>query len=163
MICGNQDLKFQVSKTCDNCGIYKNNESYRLKDLIPKGHCYELLHSLLPYLKTFEKGGWFKWERTRDKVVVCCPAVEDNVCVELKKISSKPYRFQYKIINIKGKCPYYSLGSTQEIREEDFSGLCRSLFNVMFPHIKSENENVSVTCGRDNGQSQFKLIKNGAV
>ena len=161
MICGNQDLEFRVSKACDNCGLYKENETYRIKDLIPKGHCYELLHSLLPYLLTFEKGGWFKWERTRDKVVVCCPAVQDNVCVELKKLSSgKPYRFHYKIINIKGKCPYYSLGSTQEIREEDFSGLCRSLFNVVFPHIKSSQLGVTVTCGRDNGESRFELIKN---
>ena len=30
MICGNQDLKFRVSKACDNCGIYKENEDYQV-------------------------------------------------------------------------------------------------------------------------------------
>jgi len=118
---------------------------------------------LLPYLKTFERGGWFKWERTKDKVVVCCPAVEDNVCVELKKISNKPYRFQYKIISVKGDCPYYSLGSIQEIREEEFSGLCRNFFNVAFPHIKSKGLRESVTCGRGEGESRFELIKGEAL
>ncbi|KMP10631.1 hypothetical protein UZ36_07050 [Candidatus Nitromaritima sp. SCGC AAA799-C22] len=152
-----------MSKACDSCSLYKENESYQIKDLIPEGHCFELLHSLLPYLKTFERGGWFKWERTRDKVVVCCPAVEDNVCVELKKISSKPYHFQYNIMNIKGRCPYYSLGSTKEIREEEFKDLCRSFFNVAFPHIKSDGQVETVTCGRDNGKSRFELIKNKSL
>ena len=92
MICGNRDIKFKALKACAECDLYSEGKSYRLKDLIPEGHCYELLHSLLPYLLTFENEGWFKWERTRDRVIVCCPAVEANVCVELKKLTSeKPH------------------------------------------------------------------------
>ena len=159
MLCGNQDIQFKALKACNNCNLYNSGESYRLQDLIPEGHCYELLHSLLPYLATFENEGWFKWERTRDRVTVCCPAVEANVCVELKKLTSeKPHNFEYQITEVRGSCDYYKTGMTGQIKQDDFRRLCRHLYNIIFPYIKTDHSGVTITCGRDHGNSRFELI-----
>lgn len=161
MICGNQNITFKTLKACDNCPQFKEGNSYHLRDQIPEGHCYELIHSLLPYLTTFEKGGWFKWERTRDRVIVSCPSVKDNVCVELRRLTvEKPHRFEYNILNVKGNCAYYKPGVSRQINTVDFKNLCRDLFNVLFPYIKAENNGIALTCGRSKGQSQFALLKN---
>ena len=161
MICGNRDIQFKALKPCSDCNLYDEGKSYRLKDLIPEGHCYELLHSLMPYLLTFENEGWFKWERTRDKVVVCCPAIDANVCVELKKLTSeKPHSFEYKIMEVRGPCGYYKPGMTWQIKQDDFGHLCRHFYNVLFPYIKTGHEGVTITCGRDGGNSRFELTSN---
>ncbi len=164
MICGNRDIRFKAQKACGNCSLYNEGESYRLRDLIPKGQCYELLHSLLPYLTTFENKGWFKWERTRDRVIVCCPAVEANVCVELRKLTSeKPHNFEYTILEVRGACRYYKPGMTWQINHGDFGSLCRNLYNVVFPYIKTGHEGVTLTCGRDGGESRFELTSNESL
>jgi hypothetical protein len=36
--------------------------------------------------------------------------------------------------------------------------LCRHLYNIIFPYIKTDHSGVTITCGRDHGNSRFELI-----
>lgn len=147
MICINHDIGFKVISSCKGCASYKEGEIHKLNDLIPKGHCFELLHSLLPYMYTFKHGGWFKWERNKDRVIVCCPAVENNICVELrKKTESDSISFIYKILNIRGNCEFYNVNKTMEITKNDFGGLCWELFNIIYPYVRMRPSKINIKC-----------------
>lgn len=157
MICDNLDVGFKVISACNDCKIYREGEIHKLSDLIPRGHCFELLHSLLPYMVTFEHEGWFKWERVRNRVVVCCPAVKNNVCVEFKK-NPEPERpeFVYKVLKVRGSCKFYDFGKVLQIGKKDFSNLCWKLFNIIFPYLRTDHHKINITCGK---KSRFELFR----
>lgn len=162
MICGNRKAGFRVLKGCSGCGIYREGETYRLGEVIPRCHCYELLHSLLPYMITLRHGGWFKWERNRDAVVVGCPAVANNVCAELKKLrNGAEVYFQYRIMSVRGKCPYYEKDATLEIRRPAFSRLCWDLFNLIYPYLGGRHAGKRISCGMKGGAGLFELLAPG--
>lgn len=159
MICANYDARFKVLKGCGACGIYSTGETCILSDLIPPGHCHTLLHSLIPYLKTLEHNGQFTWERHKDTVVVCCPAVDSNVCVELKKIQhGNEVDFQYRIMNVRGKCPFYEKDTTLEIHRPAFRRVCWNLFNVIFPYLRIKHGTKRISCGMQRDNGVFELL-----
>ena len=81
--------------------------------------------------------------------------------MELKQLTSgKPHSFEYRIIEVSGSCEHYKLGMTWQVKQYDFGHLCRHFYSVLFPYIKTGHEGVTITCGRDGGNSQFKLISN---
>jgi len=49
---------------------------------------------------------------------------------------------------------------TWQIKQDDFSHLCRYFYNVLFPYIKTGHEGVTITCGKDGGKSRFELTSN---
>lgn len=162
MICGNRQAGFRVLKECSGCGIYSEGATYRLDEIIPPGHCYELLHSLIPYMTTLGHGGWFKWERHKNTVVVCCPAVDNNVCVELKKLpQGAAPDFQYRIMTVHGKCPYYEKDAILEIRHPAFSRLCWDLFNLIYPYLRVAHAGKRIACGMKGGSGVFELSAPG--
>lgn len=160
MICGNRDIGFKMISPCSGCKIYQEGEVHKLSSLIPAGHCFELLHSLLPYMMTFEHGGWFKWERLKNRVVVCCPSAGNNVCVELRKSEGEEgIKFEYRVIDVCGNCKFYEIGKNMEINRKDFNHLCWHLFNNIYPYLRAQHHNINITCGKNKGKGQFKLLK----
>lgn len=159
MICGNRDMGFRVLKGCNGCRAYREGETCQLSELIPRGHCYALLHSLLPYMVTLRHGGWFTWERHKDTVVVCCPSVNNNVCVELRKLQSGDgVDFQYRIMNVRGECPFYKINATVEIRRPAFSRACLNLFNVIYPYLRIKHDGKRISCGIKRDGGVFELL-----
>lgn len=160
MKCHNKDMCFETVEACASCKLYRKGETYRLSNLIPQGHCYEMLHTLIPYIVSFEHGGWFKWEKDKDTVIVCCPHVDNNACVRIRKMTEgEIINFEYEIIGVKGDCPFYKAGETYRIDRTGFSGLCWKLFNILFPYLKTSLAGKCVTCGEGTEKNIFKILK----
>ncbi len=158
MLCDNKDLRFTVLESCGKCGKYRKGETHKFSSIIPEGHCYEMLHSLLPYMVTYKNSGWFKWERDKDSVIVCCPSVENNVCVRIKKvINNGEVDFKYEIINVRGECKYYKKGSVLEINSADFDYLCWDLYNTIYVYSDLDFDGMKISCSSVDNNGVFRL------
>lgn len=73
-----------------------------LKRLKPESLCPFVAHTIFPYLFSFEKGSWFRWEKSKDSVVAQCPNSESSLSF---RIIRKPTGSIFaEVINQKGEC-----------------------------------------------------------
>lgn len=150
-ICENQNLSFTVIKNDTAHKDFTADRIYNLKDLIPSGHCFMMLHTLYPYMLTFKKGGHFSWERDMNKVIVCCPGVENRCCAQLIRRMSADKEImglEYKILDIEGLCPFYRKGQVKTVGDSGFGEIGWIIFNTLYLYSSryAELNNVVVHC-----------------
>jgi len=84
----------------------ESGQRIRYSDAAPAEICPYLLHSCLPYIYTFMRGGRFPWmelEENKDSVLVQCPNPKDGVVALVYKENNKIFA---RIDVLKSHCPF---------------------------------------------------------
>jgi uncharacterized repeat protein (TIGR04076 family) len=105
-----------------------------LDKIFPADLCPTLMHVAIPYIITFQKGGYFKWRKDIHTVEAQCPNSSVLVAFEIKRSPTGATPLSLVIKKIRGKCPKaHREGETHHF---DFSKLiCPYLFTRLFPYL----------------------------
>lgn len=109
-------------------------EEVALDKIFPAGLCPTLMNVALPYIITFQKGGYFKWRKDIHTVEAQCPNSSVLVAFEIKRSPTGAPPLSLVIKKVRGKCPKaHHEGETHHF---DFSKLiCPHLFTRLFPYL----------------------------
>ncbi len=105
-----------------------------LDKIFPAGLCPTLMNVAIPYIITFQKGGYFKWRKDIHTVEAQCPNSESCVAFEIRRDPSGAKPLSLVIKQVRGKCPKaHREGETYHF---DFSKIvCPYLFVRLFPYL----------------------------
>ena len=105
-----------------------------LDKIFPAGLCPTLMNVAIPYIITFQNGGYFKWRKDIHTVEAQCPNSESCVAFEIRRDPSGAKPLSLVIKQVRGKCP--KAHREGEIFHFDFSKLiCPHLFSRLFPYL----------------------------
>lgn len=105
-----------------------------LDKIFPAGLCPTLMNVAIPYIITFQKGGYFKWRKDIHTVEAQCPNSSVPVAFEIRRDPSGVRPLSLVIKKVRGTCPKaHHEGETFHF---DFSKLiCPHLFTRLFPYL----------------------------
>lgn len=144
-------VKLRVVETCaGSCPkgnpASPNSTICMEEELEKEHHCIKMFHGLIPYIISLDRNAWFKWEKKRDQVTVCCSNTPNNCAVELKK-EGKDYRITVR--DIIKECPCYEMGRSYLITRTLLDRICLGLFLNIYPYLFSKkNDKVTLSCAR---------------
>lgn len=146
-----RQVKLRVVKPCGGHCVRDNasadNSMICMEDELEKDHhCIKMFHGLVPYIISFDRNAWFKWERKHDQVTVCCSNTPNNCSVELKREGQD---YMITVNEIIQECPCYKMGKTYPIKRALLDRICLSLFLNVYPYLFSKKKDkVTLSCSR---------------
>lgn len=110
-------------------------EVYTESNLTLQNFCIMAFHSVYPYYLTLTKGGWFKWVKHGDGVVVQCPNPKDAVEMKVFKDDSSD-GICVEVIRSRGECPKeYKKGDVFLLNDKTFK-FCPNALDAFVPYIE---------------------------
>ncbi|KPK99234.1 MAG: hypothetical protein AMJ95_00375 [Omnitrophica WOR_2 bacterium SM23_72] len=111
-----------------------SGEEVTLDQIFPVGLCPTLMNVAIPYIITFQKGGYFKWREDIHTVEAQCPNSSDRVAFEIRRDPSGIKPLSLVIKKVRGMCPKaHREGETYRF---DFSKIvCPHLLLRLFPYL----------------------------
>ena len=144
-----------------------NKKEVSLDMILPAGICPNLFAVALPYIITFQHGGYFKWSADMQNVSAQCPDPEGGVAFTIDKKSGDGKKLSLTITAVQGCCPrMHKMGQAYEL---DFSQLvCPHLFIRLFPYLLLREgekdggrykDGIVITCPFEAKDMRYVLIK----
>lgn len=78
------------------------NVCFFINRLNDENFCPFAAHAIFPYIFSFAKGSWFRWEKSKNSVVVQCP--NPISCVAFRVTKETSGAFSAEVISIKNEC-----------------------------------------------------------
>lgn len=87
---------------CPWCHNFK--KAYSESEFLPQGLCLLAFHAVYPYYLTLANGGWFRWVRPKDGVIVQCPNPKGALEMKVFCCNSKK-EVRVEVLQARGECP----------------------------------------------------------
>lgn len=134
--------------------------------LIPAGVCPALFAIAVPYLLTFQGGGYFKWRKDKFSVQAQCAHGKGPVAFEIRVTDKSRTRFEISIQNAGSGCVYaHRAGQVFAVEPEQLG--CLHLFPRLFLFMRMMESagragEMSVACPFGGNPSRYRLAYAGA-
>lgn len=161
--------KFKIVKLGNtDCKIrYWTEKEVTLDKIFLGGICPFIFNIAIPYVITFQNGGYFKWSKNLDTVEAQCPIAMGGVEFEIKNELIDRGRISLLIKRIRGYCP--NGHKEGQIYHLDFSKIiCIHIFARIFPYllllehksgIEKHRAGISVSCPFQKKNTSYLLIR----
>jgi uncharacterized repeat protein (TIGR04076 family) len=127
---------------------HRAGDSFRFKDILPKGFCPLAFYSLFPYFQTLIYAGRFEWVKSGERVKVQCPKV-DGVVMDIELIrqgSLGEGAVRVNVLHNSGPCPQGLIqGDTFEFDSHN-QKLCFHAMAGLIPFTANTDERQRFTC-----------------
>jgi uncharacterized repeat protein (TIGR04076 family) len=164
------EIIIQIVSINGNCSFgFKQGESFKISDILPKGLCLFAFHTIYPYYLTLSNKGWFSWVKKDGTVIAQCPNPDGSVefGIGRKKIDGKPTVYS-EVIRTRGNCPKgLKKDDIFSFAEKNFK-FCPRAIASMLPYInlisnndkpkwESKDGTAFIVCPSVNAEVVFKI------
>ena len=131
----NSMYRLSVDLNISNCPWCPNfKKVYSESELSPQGLCLLAFHAIYPYYLTLTNGGWFRWVKPKDGVIVQCP--NPKGALEMKVfLNNSDNTVRIEILQARGNCPKgHKKGDVFVLRPDTFK-FCPKALGAFIPYL----------------------------